>query len=288
MKILITGHMGFVGKYFMRKYAGHDITGIDIKEGNDCRDFFKTNTDKFDLIIHLAAIVGGRQTIEGNPLSVATDLAIDSDMIQWSLRTKPGRVIYFSSSAAYPIELQTDWSKTRLEEKDIRLHNLKMPDLTYGWAKLTGEYCLQFLEAEGIKVNVFRPFSGYGTDQDLDYPFPSYIHRAKNLMNPFDIWGDGTQVRDFIHMRDIVDAVDEAIKQDIQGAVNLCSGVATTFNELQEIVCGIAGYSPEVNHILDAPKGVMYRVGDPEKMLSFYKPKINLYDGIARALRGEL
>ena len=288
MKILITGHMGFVGKYFMRKYDGHDITGIDIKEGNDCRDFFKTNTDRFDLIIHLAAIVGGRQTIEGNPLSVATDLAIDSDMIQWALRTKPGRVVYFSSSAAYPIELQTDFLKTRLEETNIRLHNLKMPDLTYGWAKLTGEYCLQFLEAEGIKVNVFRPFSGYGTDQDLDYPFPSYINRAKNLMNPFDIWGDGTQVRDFIHMRDIVDAVDEAIKQDIQGAVNLCSGVATTFNELQEIVCGIGGYSPEVNHILDAPKGVMYRVGHPEKMLSFYKPKINLYDGIARALRGEL
>ena len=288
MKILITGHMGFVGKYFMRKYADHDITGIDIKEGNDCRDFFKTNTDKFDLIIHLAAIVGGRQTIEGNPLSVATDLAIDSDMIQWALRTKPGRVVYFSSSAAYPIVYQTGVTENTLMEKNIDLNNLKMPDLTYGWAKLTGEYCLQFLEAEGIKVNVFRPFSGYGTDQDLDYPFPSYIHRAKNLMNPFDIWGDGTQVRDFIHMQDIVDAVDEAIKQDIQGAVNLCSGVATTFNELQQIVCGIAGYSPEVNHIVDAPKGVMYRVGNPYKMLSFYKPKINLYDGIARALRGQI
>ena len=288
MKILITGHMGFVGKYFMRKYAGHDITGIDIKEGNDCRDFFKTNTDKFDLIIHLAAIVGGRQTIEGNPLSVATDLAIDSDMIQWALRTKPGRVVYFSSSAAYPIVYQTGATKNTLMETNIVLNNLKMPDLTYGWSKLTGEYCLQFLEAEGIKVNVFRPFSGYGTDQDLDYPFPSYIHRAKNLMNPFDIWGDGTQVRDFIHMQDIVDAVDEAIKQDIVGAVNLCSGVATSFNELQQIVCGIAGYSPEVNHIETAPVGVMYRVGNPEKMLSFYKPKINLYDGIARALRGEL
>ena len=171
MKILITGHMGFVGKYFMRKYASHDITGIDIKEGNDCIDFFKTNTDRFDLIIHLAAIVGGRQTIEGNPLSVATDLAIDSDMIQWALRTKPGRVVYFSSSAAYPIKLQTgEYTRMQLDESMINLNDLEMPDLTYGWAKLTGEYCLQFLEAEGIKVNVFRPFSGYGTDQDLDYP----------------------------------------------------------------------------------------------------------------------
>ena len=86
MKILITGHMGFVGKYFMRKYAGHNITGIDIKEGNDCRDFFKTNTDRFDLIIHLAAIVGGRQTIEGNPLPL-TD-------VKRILKTKPKNNCY--------------------------------------------------------------------------------------------------------------------------------------------------------------------------------------------------
>jgi nucleoside-diphosphate-sugar epimerase len=289
MKILITGHMGFVGKYFMRKYADHDITGIDIKEGNDCRDFFKTNTNYYDMIIHLAAIVGGRQTIEGNPLSVATDLAIDSDMIQWALRTKPGRVVYFSSSAAYPIELQSH-SKTHLMEQHIDLKDLRMPDLTYGWAKLTGEYCLQFLEAEGIKVNIFRPFSGYGTDQDLDYPFPSYIERAKNLMDPFDVWGDGNQVRDFIHMQDIVDAVDESIKQDIQGAVNLGSGIATSFNELKQMVCSIKGYGydPEINYIGTAPVGVSYRVCDPSKMLSFYVPKISLGEGIARALRNVL
>lgn len=288
MKILITGHMGFVGKYFMRKYAEHDIVGIDIKEGNDCRDFFKTNTDKFDMIIHLAAIVGGRATIENDPLSVATDLAIDSDMIQWALRTKPGRVIYFSSSAAYPISLQDENFNMRLTEKAINLRSVGTPDMTYGWAKLTGEFCLQYLEAEGIKVNIFRPFSGYGTDQDLSYPFPSFINRAKNLMNPFQIWGNGYQVRDFIHMQDIVDAVDEAIRQDVQGPVNLGSGIATSFNELQKIVCGIQGYTPEVEHLKTAPTGVMYRVCDPTKMLSFYKPKINLYHGISKALRGEI
>jgi nucleoside-diphosphate-sugar epimerase len=289
MKILITGHMGFVGKYFVRKYApDHDITGIDIKEGNDCRDFFKTDDNHYDMIIHLAAIVGGRETIENNPLAVATDLAIDSDMMQWALRTKPGRVIYFSSSAAYPIELQDRYSSRRLAEHDIMFDGIRNPDLTYGWAKLTGEYCLQFLQEKGIRVHVFRPFSGYGTDQDLSYPFPSFIKRANDLMNPFDIWGDGNQIRDFIHMQDIVDAVDEAIRYDIQGPVNLGSGIETSFNQLKEIVCGIKGYNPEVNHIETAPIGVMRRVANPNKMLSFYTPKINLYDGVARALRGEL
>jgi nucleoside-diphosphate-sugar epimerase len=287
MKILITGHKGFVGKYFMRKYAEHDIVGVDLKDGYDCRDFFFAHTDaKFDLVIHLAAIVGGRMTIEGNPLAVADDLSIDSEFVQWCLKTKPGRVIYFSSSAAYPIKLQKLEDQYKLKETDIDLSDVSTPDLTYGWAKLTGEFCLQYLESAGIKVNVFRPFSGYGTDQDLDYPFPSYIRRGTLKLDPFEIWGDGTQVRDFIHMQDIVDAVDEAIKQDVRGAVNLGSGIATSFNELQQIVCQQVGYEPEVKHLLGAPVGVMYRCCDPSKMLSFYKPKISLEEGIARALKG--
>ena len=287
MKILITGHKGFVGKYFMRKYVDHDIVGVDLKDGNDCRDFFKENPDtRFDLVIHLAAIVGGRLTIEGNPLAIADDLSIDSEFIQWCLKTKPGRVIYFSSSAAYPIKLQKLEDQYKLKETDINLADCSTPDMTYGWAKLTGEFCLQYLEQEGIKVNVFRPFSGYGTDQDLDYPFPSYIQRGKLKLDPFEIWGDGQQVRDFIHMRDIVDAVDEAINQDIRGAVNLGSGIATSFNELQKIVCNQMGYNPEVKHILTAPVGVMYRCCDPTKMLSFYKPKITLDEGVAMALKG--
>jgi nucleoside-diphosphate-sugar epimerase len=209
MRILITGHKGFVGKYFMRKYAEHDIVGVDLKDGYDCRDFFFGHADaKFDLVIHLAAIVGGRMTIEGNPLAVADDLSIDSEFVQWCLKTKPGRVVYFSSSAAYPIKLQKLEDQYKLKETDIDLSDVSTPDLTYGWAKLTGEFCLQYLESAGIKVNVFRPFSGYGTDQDLDYPFPSYIRRGTLKLDPFEIWGDGTQVRDFIHMQDIVDAVD--------------------------------------------------------------------------------
>lgn len=287
MKILITGHLGFVGKYFMRKYADHEIVGIDLKENNDCRDFFKNHPNiYFDLVIHLAAIVGGRLTIEGNPLAVADDLSIDAELMQWCLKTKPGRVIYFSSSAAYPIKLQKIEDQRKLKETDINLNDCSTPDMTYGWAKLTGEFCLQYLEAEGIKVNIFRPFSGYGTDQDLDYPFPSYIRRGNLKLDPFEIWGDGKQVRDFIHMQDIVDAVDEAIKQDIIGPVNLGSGIATSFNDLQQMVCDQVGYRPTIDHKLSAPVGVMYRCCDPTKMLSFYQPKISLEEGISRALKG--
>jgi len=283
MKILITGHRGFVGRYFVQKYQDHDITGVDLKDGQDCRDLFRSSDQRFDMIIHLAAIVGGRATIEGSPLSVAADLSIDAEMCQWALRTRPGRVIYFSSSAAYPTRLQTQ--PYRLKEIDICLDNISNPDMTYGWGKLTGEYCLQFLQAEGIRTHVFRPFSGYGTDQDLDYPFPSYIKRGRDRADPFEIWGDGTQVRDFIHIQDVVDAVDEAIQQDITGPCNLGSGIPTSFNELAAMVCRQVGYSPEFRHIINAPKGVDYRCSDNAKMLSFYQPRISLEHGIQKAFK---
>lgn len=287
MKVLITGDLGFVGREFHRQLGGnHDITGVDIKRGisHDVRTFFAKDSTRYDLVIHLAAIVGGRMTIEGNPLAVATDLAIDSDMFQWALRTRPGRIVYYSSSAAYPIYLQERGKTHLLSESNIDLDNVRSPDLTYGWAKLSGEYLAKYAEQEGLRVHVFRPFSGYGEDQDLDYPFPSFINRAANMEDPFTIWGDGTQVRDFIHISDVVAATLCAVKNDVPGPVNLGTGRATSFNELAELVCSEVGYSPTIEHLAAKPTGVHYRVAYPAKMLSFYEPKISLEEGISLAL----
>lgn len=283
MKILITGHKGFVGRNFMAALPDSEITGIDIKDGNDCRDFFKTNTEEFDLVIHLAAIVGGRATIEGEPLSVATDLSIDAEFFNWAQKTKPINVVYFSSSAAYPIDLQNDHRKHRLAEHDLNLHAVRNPDLTYGWAKLTGEYLAQFIIDSNVFV--FRPFSGYGSDQDADYPFPSFIDRALAQADPFDIWGDGDQVRDFIHIKDVVQAVLWHVQTGYTGTFNLCSGIATSFNDLAELVCDEANYKPMFNHITSAPVGVQYRVGDPHLSHQYYIPQISLRDGIRMALK---
>ena len=287
MNILITGDTGFVGRAFHRNLAGqgHTILGIDITNGVDARDFFRTNDTKFDLVIHLAAVVGGRATIEGEPLSLAVDLSIDAEMFGWALRTRPAKIVYFSSSAAYPTKLQTLENQYRLTESDINLDDISNPDLTYGWAKLTGEMLANHARNQGLDVYVFRPFSGYGSDQDLSYPFPSFIERGKCKANPFQIWGDGNQVRDFIHIDDIVEAVFAAIDAGVH-TVNLATGRATSFNELARLVAEIGGFETEFEHILEAPRGVSYRVGDPTLMNTFYRHKISLEEGIERAFAG--
>ena len=284
MKILITGHKGFVGRHFVNRLSNHNVLGVDIKDGYDCRDYFKSSNVQFDLAIHLAAVVGGREDIDGRPLAVADNFSIDSEFFQWCLKTKPKKIVYFSSSAAYPTWMQSDlYPDKRLIEDDIDLNFFDgAPDMTYGWSKLTGEYLSSFVD----NVYIFRPFSGYGPDQDLNYPFPMFIKRAVEKQDPFEVWGNGKQTRDFIHIKDIVDAVLTAIENPANGPVNLGTGRATSFIELAEMSMDAVGYKGKIITRLDKPVGCMHRVSDNSKMLSFYTPKITLEQGIWEAMNG--
>lgn len=280
MKVLITGSSGFIGKSFSNRLKNHDLTLIDIKEGKDCRDFFKSSTEVFDLVIHCAAIVGGRKTIDGSPLDVASNISIDVELFQWAIKTKQKRIVYFSSSAAYPIKLQTHSKSIKMKEEYIDFNSLDFPDMTYGWSKLTGEYMAKFAEENGVIVHKFRPFSGYGPGQSFDYPFPSLIKRAINKDKEFIIWGDGEQVRDFIHIEDILDSVLFSVENNIVGPVNLGTGVPTSFTNLATQICNAVNHKPEYKYLKDKPTGVEYRVADISNMKIFYTPKISLYEGI--------
>lgn len=288
---LVTGNRGFVGRHMTAALLdrGYNVTGVDIADliaPRDARDFFHTCDQRFDLVVHLAAIVGGRVTIEGQPMTVATDLAIDADLWQWVLRTRPARVVYYSSSAAYPTSLQTLEHHRELRENDIDLDDIRSPDLTYGLVKLVGEIGAKYVAAEGVPVHVLRPFSGYGTDQALDYPFPSFIARAARRDDPFEVWGDGQQVRDFIHIDDVIEGTLAVVDQDVRVPLNLGTGRATSFNDLAQLCQQAAGYSSAVKHLPAAPTGVHYRVADITTMRrGVYSPRISLEEGIERALR---
>jgi nucleoside-diphosphate-sugar epimerase len=295
MKVLISGHAGFIGRHLATacEARGWEVTGVDLQCGDDALEFFQFGTrypdgaQSFDIAIHCAAIVGGRASIDGSPLGVGTNLALDAWFMRWLAASGTRRAVYYSSSAAYPVALQSENSGHRLHEDDIDFAHPGRPDATYGLAKLTGEQLVPYVEAEGCRVHVLRPMSGYGTDQALDYPFPSFIARAKRRDDPFTVWGTGRQVRDWIHIDDVVGATLAVIDQDVTGPVNLGTGRATSFNELAEMVCAAAGYKPALKHILGAPDGVQYRVADPTRMLTVYQPKVTLEEGIRRALRGE-
>lgn len=286
MKVLLTGDCGFIGRRLGAAMQARrwDVTGCDLVNDRDALDLFRTDDTRYDLAVHCAAIVGGRASIDGSPLNVATNLALDAWYMRWLVRTGTPRAVYFSSSAAYPVDLQHRGSTHRLTEADIELGHPRLADATYGLAKRAGEQLVPYAERAGTRVHVLRPMSGYGTGQALDYPFPSFIDRARRRADPFEIWGDGTQVRDWIHVDDVVAATLAVVDQDVTGPVNLATGRATSFAELAGLVTGAAGYSPQFKHLPAAPTGVHYRVGDPTRLNSICPPKVSLEEGIRRAL----
>lgn len=318
-KCLITGGCGFVGRHLIARLlnAGHEVHCVDsivpLSGGiapekwplfspldfknfrfyrQDCRDWFRENGDTdFNYAFHLAAMVGGREMIENNPLAVADDLSIDAQYWQWAVKTRPAKNVVFSSSAAYPIELQRPDHYVLLKESMITFKDrIGMPDMTYGWAKLTNEYLARLaFEKHGLKSVCYRPFSGYGEDQDDSYPFPGICkrvlaHRGEPVIT---VWGSGRQMRDFIHIDDCIEGVLTTMdKIEDASALNLSTGIYTSFIEFAQIAAELCGFKPEIKGASNKPEGVFARGGDTTRQRKFgFAHTINFRDGIAQALK---
>jgi GDP-L-fucose synthase len=235
-------------------------------------------------------MVGGRLMIENHPLVVADDLSIDAMFWQWAKDTKPGISVGFSSSAAYPIKLQTQYNHVLLKEDMIDFNaDIGMPDMTYGWAKLTSEYLAKLAhEKYGLNTVCFRPFSGYGSDQDMAYPFPSICKRVLDNRgaDTINVWGSGLQQRDFIHIDDCVTGILAMQDKIVNGdAVNLSTGKLTSFIDLAAQAANIVGYTPKIIGTSDKPEGVFARGGDTTKQTELgFTSSIDLDLGIKLAL----
>lgn len=302
MKVLITGGCGFVGRAFTEHYlrAGCEVHCVDnlISDSAlrpdewdfnvdryasrfhywemDCRTWFGySNYPKFDYVLHLAAVVGGRLKIENEPIAVADDLSIDAAFWQWAVRAKPDKVAVFSSSAVYPVAWQTRGVHPLLTEAAADMDDTVMgrPDMSYGWAKLTCEYLAKLAcQKHGIRSVVYRPFSGYGVGQHGTYPFPAIMKRVLLASDDDDVgvWGSGEQVRDFIHISDIVRAVDSTIDRiGDASALNLSTGIGTSFIQLAMTAADVLGKRVRVVPNPDKPEGVFWRVGDTGRQQQF-------------------
>jgi len=313
-KILVTGGAGFVGRHLIKHLLdrGDYVVCVDSLSNEtgcadpragwpllkpmdyrnfcfineDCRAYFnQSKEDDFDYCFHLAAIVGGRLSIEYKPLAVADDLSIDAEYWRWAAKTNPKKTICFSSSAAYPVRFQSEKNFLLLKEDMIDFNSdLGLPDMSYGWSKLTHEFLAGLAyQRHGLRSVIYRPFSGYGEDQDMSYPFPAICQRI--LKNPDKsvvyVWGTGHQRRDFIYIEDCINSILQTVdKIENADALNLSTGNLVSFIEFAQLAAEIVGYHPEVRGMSDKPTGVFARGGDTTKQRSFgLIPKIDLRTG---------
>lgn len=259
-----------------------DILSAEIKKATILPDF----SDVF----HLASIVVGREVIDGDPLLVSKDLAIDSMFFLWLTRrpNRVERILYASSSAAYPVDLQTDDEHVALKEEFIQFKgNIGLPDMTYGWSKVSGEYLSRLTSQRyGLSVACIRPFSGYGEDQDLTYPIPAIARRVALRENPLTVWGTGKQGRDFVHIDDCVDAFFIVLDKISDGSgCNIGAGKVTTFLEVLDAFSRLEGYKPEIKPLVDKPVGVQQRYCDTSLIAGLgWRQTISLEEGLRKVL----
>jgi nucleoside-diphosphate-sugar epimerase len=281
MKALVTGSNGFVGRHMANalKVRGYEVIEWDLPETDMLVELNRISTPSVDLVVHCAYRVGGRKEINSSRVNLSYNLSLDVALFQWAMKKKPGRILYFSSSAIYPVNFQGPHASRRLAEG---MAGEGSPDADYGWAKATGERLARNYAASGGIVHVVRPFSGYGEDQSEDYPFPKFIARAKAKQNPFEIWGDPSSERDWIHIDDVVAASLAVVDADYRDPVNICTGIGTAMWWLARLCMWEAGY--EADHLgIQGPIGVHTRVGEAKKLSQIYTPKISIEEGIKRA-----
>lgn len=266
MRALVTGSAGFVGRHMTETLLrrGWDVTGVDIAPGRygwqaDLLQFLPQDRTTYDLVVHAAAWTPHRAAIDSSPTMHLNNRLLDASLMHWAARTGQGRVLYFSSCAVLDREGHDEYART----------------------KMTGEQLAAVTRAAGTPVTVVRPFSGYGTDQGEDWPFGAFLGRAKSWEDPFTIWGDGSQVRDWIHIDDVVHEALLAVESGTTDPVSLCTGLGTSMTELATLMCAEAGYSPTLRYTGHSG-GASHRVGVP----AFRRPKISIAEGVARAFRG--
>ena len=211
----------------------------------------------FDYAFHLAAMVGGRLMIENNPLAVADDLAIDAAYWQWAKLAQAAQDRLLQLQRRVPDQAAARRPLRPAERGHDRLrrrHRHARHDLWLGEADLRvpGATGLREARAEVDLLPALlrlwrRPGRRLSVPQHLQARASS--NRGRQVLN---VWGTGTQMRDFIHIDDCVDGILATMDQiDDADAVNLSTGIFTSFIEFAQTGGRtVLGYQPEVQGLV--------------------------------------
>lgn len=225
MKILITGHKGFIGSKLwdsMNNNPDLQLFGLEKNES--------VKPDSYDAVIHCGAIA---RTAECNDIfdshgyNVQTTLDLLRD-------TTFGKFVYISSCAVYGSH-----SDLITEESA-----LKIPSI-YSAQKLYSEQLVTFFgKTRGIPTCGLRLFNVYGIGQSQLGKYPNVIAgmlRSAKTENKIQVTGDGTQIRDFVHVDDVVRAVNMVTfgKQTNHDVYNVCTGIGHDMNYVANTINGI-------------------------------------------------
>jgi len=255
----------------------------DLKEDGLARKV----VDGMSVVCHLAADHGGRGYVELHQSACALNMMLDQLVFDAAAKARIDKIVFASSGCVYPNGLQTDPSQTVYLTEDM-VGPPYDADNMYGWAKLMGEMTLQaYCTDRGLKAAACRYFTVYGDRGHENHAVIAMIARAFLGQDPFDVWGNGEQIRNWTHVSDIVAGTIRAAEQiDDGAAVNLGTMERTRVIDAAREVLAYTGHRAEIRLLLDKPVGPMNRVADNSlaRKLLGWTPQVKFVDGLHRTV----
>lgn len=309
-KVLVTGGASFIGSHLLDALVerGAQVRVIDDltsgKRSNiephlstgrvtfveaDLREpgVARAAMNGIEVVFHLAADHGGRGYVDLHQAGPASNLFLDGLVFWEAVKAGVPKVVYASSGCVYPNYLQTDTKK----EIYLREEDVKPPhdaDNMYGWAKLMAEFTLQAYHREyQLGAASCRYFTVYGPRGVENHAVIAMIARAFVGQNPFEVWGDGTQIRNWTYVDDIVSGTILAAEKIHDGtAVNLGTMERVRVMDAARMVLEFSGHKAEIRLRPDMPTGPANRVADNSlaKKLLGWEPKTPFREGLRKTM----
>jgi UDP-glucose 4-epimerase len=309
-KVLVTGGASFIGSHLVDAMIerGASVRVVDdlssgllenieehVSEGRvefieaDLRDpgVARDAVRDVQVVFHIAADHGGRGYVDLHQSGPSSNLFLDGVVFWEALKAGVDKVVFASSGCVYPNFLQSDPD----EEVYLTEEVVKPPhdaDNMYGWAKLMGELTLQaYYREHGLKSASCRYFTVYGPRGVENHAVIAMIAKAFIKQNPFTVWGDGTQIRNWTY-------VDDIVRGTILAAENIDDGTAVNLGTMERIrvldavkmVFDYTGHQAGIKLLPDMPTGPLNRVADNAlaKKLLGWEPELKFIDGLHRTI----
>ncbi|GCF15201.1 NAD-dependent dehydratase [Haloarcula mannanilytica] len=309
-RVLVTGGASFIGSHLVEDLVKAGATvrvaddfssgerenldavrdQIEVVEGNlKNAEFTDRATQDIDTVFHLAADHGGRGYISNYPANCATNMALDNIVYGSAAENGVERITFASSACTYPTDIQQN--RKRLQEDMVSFDERggAYADEVYGWAKLMGERSLQaYHEQYDIDASIVRIFTAYGPRENETHAIVALMAKAYARQDPFRIWGDGEQTRNFTYVKDITRALRLAA-ENITDATPVNAGISryVSINEVVDAIFTHLDWEPsEREYMTDKPVGVRHRAADTTRAetLLDWEPEYTLEAGLKNTL----
>jgi nucleoside-diphosphate-sugar epimerase len=311
-RVLVTGGASFIGSHLVellvaqgaRVTVADDFSSgrlshlarvaedVEVLEG-DLREpsFARIASRGIHTLFHLAAQHGGRGYIDTHPVECTSNMLLDHVVFSAAVAAGANRLVHASSACVYPVNLQaSDAQRGLLREDDANFDESgkAFADGEYGWAKLMGELQLRaFHKQYGVDAVAARIFTAYGERENESHAVVALIAKAAARLDPYPIWGDGRQTRNFTYVRDTVCGLALAGRLSGDQVLNVGSSQHRTILELLDVIFRHLAWRPsDLDYQLDKPVGVRSRASDNSRIraLTGWEPDTALPEGVGRTI----